>query len=93
MYVTCYKGISSASKNIEPILVCFHDIHSTPSGNSKFNNKVWHWCHGNCHGHSKTPQRASHPFPPDFHRDLLGNAKGSSLWKFPHNFPAEINGK
>ena len=38
-------------------------------------------------------QRASHPRPPDFHTDLWGNSRGSSLRKFPHNFPAEIQGK
>ena len=38
-------------------------------------------------------QRASHPRPPDFHADLWGKSRGSSLWKFPHDFPAEMKGK
>ena len=41
----------------------------------------------------KSSQRASHPRPPDFHMDLWGNFRGSSPWKFPHNFPAEIQEK
>ena len=39
------------------------------------------------------PQQASHPRPPDFHADLWGNSRGSSLCKFLHYFPAEIQGK
>ena len=38
-------------------------------------------------------QRASHPRPPDFRMELWGNFRGSSPWKFPHNFPAEIQDK
>ena len=38
-------------------------------------------------------QRASHPRPPNFHADFLGNSRGSSLWKFPHELPVEIQGK
>ena len=38
-------------------------------------------------------QRASHPRPPDFHTELWGNFRGSSPWKYPRNFPAEIQEK
>ena len=38
-------------------------------------------------------QRASHPRPPDFHADLWGKSRGSSLRKFPHDFPAEMKEK
>ena len=34
-------------------------------------------------------RRASHSRPSDYHMELWGNFRGSSLWKFPHNFPAE----
>ena len=37
--------------------------------------------------------KKSHPPPQDFHADLWGNSKGSSLRKFPHDFSAEIQGK
>ena len=38
-------------------------------------------------------QRASHPRPPDFHADLWGNSRGSSLRKFPHDLSAEMKGE
>ena len=43
--------------------------------------------------HTQITQRASHPRPPDFQADFWGNSRGSSLWKCPHNFRAEIQGK
>ena len=37
-------------------------------------------------------QRASHPRPPDFHTDLWGNSRGSSLRKFPHKMKGNFLG-